>query len=121
MSHELSWWEQATTAVQRAFSNRRMLKENFLRYGKEMGVRRFEEFERMARDFFVDGLMGDGRPDWVVVELSGGRLAIDHNGEKRGIFLRDGTPLAFFKPDFRAEGFATRRQELEAFRNAAGG
>ncbi|MBN8532400.1 MAG: hypothetical protein J0L97_11160, partial [Alphaproteobacteria bacterium] len=53
----------------------------------------------------------------TTIRLPGSRIAIDFRGERRGIFLKDGTPLAFFRPDYREQGYQSKEEEMRDWRS----
>jgi len=88
---------------------------NFRKYGHTFGTYDFSDFVERAKEFYDKGIQS-GDPYYTVVELSGDRVAIDYNCEVRGIFTREGKPLAFFRHDFRQFGYTSKAAELEDFR-----
>ena len=88
---------------------------NFRNYGPALGAYDFDAFIDMAEEFYEEGIHSDD-PSYTVIRMNGDRVAIDKNGEKRGIYTRKGKPVAFFKPDFRASGYTSKEEEISAFR-----
>ena len=91
------------------------LRHNFERYGAALGAFNMRDFEMMARQFYADNVNSND-PHCSKVTLSDGRTGIDYNGKLRGIYDDDGEPLAFYIPDFRAEGFSSRTEEMAHWR-----
>lgn len=88
---------------------------NFRRFGSSFDVYDFSDFADKAKEFYRQGIDSEN-PDYTVVELPGNRVAIDYNGEIRGIYTRKGKPIAFFRHDFRQAGYASKSAELEDFK-----
>jgi pyocin large subunit-like protein len=88
---------------------------NFRSYGAALGAYDFEDFVEMARQFY-DEAMRSRNAAFTTVRLPRGRLAIDRDGELRGVYDRHGNPLAFFRPNFRHFGYNNKEEELENFR-----
>ena len=91
------------------------IRHNFERYGAQLGAFNMKDFDALARRFFSEHI-NSSDPRCSKVRLSDDRIGIDFNGKLRGIFDDEGEPLAFYVPDFRAEGFSTRAQELAHWR-----
>ena len=109
---------QASSLLRRIglLSEKDALGANFRRFGPEFGAYDYDEFETMARDFYTEGKDSDD-PYYTIVEMSDNRVAIDYNGEKRGVYDKSGNPLAFFRPNFHQLGYNSKSQELDAFRS----
>ena len=88
---------------------------NFRQYGASFGTYDFDAFVKRAREFF-DQAMKSRTDGFIIVSVPNNRIAIDFNGEMRGIFSLKGKPLAFFRPDYRASGYASKSDELNDFR-----
>lgn len=88
---------------------------NFRKFGPSFGTYDFEDFLERAHEFFQDAMESDD-PKYSRVDMGPDRVGIDYNGEIRGMFTRKGKPLAFFRPDFHQLGYASRSEELAAFR-----
>jgi pyocin large subunit-like protein len=89
---------------------------NYRKFGLSFGTYDFDAFVQKAREFFAQAHESDD-PHFTVLELKGHRIAIDYNGEIRGIFTRRGKPLAFFRPDYQQLGYLSRDAELADFKN----
>jgi pyocin large subunit-like protein len=88
---------------------------NFRKFGVSFNTYEYDAFVKKARAFFKEA-EGSDDPLFTVIDMPGNRIAIDYNGDRRGIFTRKGKPLAFFRPDFRQLGYASKEAELEDFR-----
>ena len=94
--------------------------ENFHHYGDSFNVASAQEYTELAIKLYNDAKAQSGEGShYSVIEVGYGRVAIDCNGEMRGIFSLEGKPLAFFRPDYRQLGFSSKQEELEAFRKGA--
>jgi hypothetical protein len=91
------------------------LRENFEKYGAEFGVFNIREFENMARRFYKDALNSNDSL-YTVILMPRHRSGIDYNGSYRGIYEADGTPIAFFRPNYREQGFNSKDEELRFWR-----
>ncbi len=89
---------------------------NFRRYGSSFGTYDYDAFIALAKKFFTDGKHSSD-PLYSVVEMADGRIAVDYNGEVRGIFTAKGKPLAFFRPDYTQAGFQSKHEEILAFQS----
>lgn len=93
------------------------LRANFERYGREMEATNLEEFSMMAKDFLATasrpGVFG-----YTFLKLSKDVFAVDYQGEIRGIYRRNGLPIAFFKPNFKEMGFGSKEEELETWKKS---
>lgn len=92
--------------------------DNFRLYGASFGVHDFDEFADLARSFFMEAMVSDD-PGYTVIDMPKGRKLVDYDGNVRGIYDKSGTPLAFFRPNYRQLGYANKDQELEDIRRAA--
>ena len=99
----------------RLTSDTTALGANFRKFGSSFNTYDFDAFADMARDFYEEGIMSED-PLFTVLKISGNRVAIDYNGEVRGIFTHKGKPLAFFRPDFHQSGYTSKAAELDDFR-----
>ncbi len=88
---------------------------NFRKFGPSFSVYEFDAFVEKAREFFADG-MESTDPYYTVIEMPDNRIAIDYNGDIRGIFTRKGKPLAFFRPDYYQSGYRSKNDELADFK-----
>ncbi len=89
---------------------------NFRKFGTSFGTYDFDAFLDLSRNFYTEGMVSRD-PLYTLIHMRGNRIAIDYNGEIRGIFSNKGTPLAFYRPDFRQLGYANKGEELAAFRS----
>lgn len=89
---------------------------NFQNYGVEFGVYSMDDFDAMARKFYEEGLKSSD-PLFTVILLPKHRCGIDYNGEYRGIYEPNGTPIAFFRPNFRQFGYRSKEEELNDWRS----
>lgn len=89
---------------------------NYRTFGTAFGAYDFDVFMDKAREFYKQG-SASSDPLFTIINMSKGRIAIDYDGETRGIYTRRGKPLAFFKPDFRRSGYRTKADELADFRH----
>ncbi len=92
------------------------LEANFLRFGASFGADDIIAFADAAIQFYEEGMKSKD-PLYTIVDMGDDRIAIDYNGEVRGIYTSKGKPLAFFRPDFKKQGYATKEMELEFFKN----
>ena len=95
-----------------------MLATNFRDFGPSFGVYDYEDFVIMARQFFQEGISAKDS-FYTVIDLPDNRVGIDYNGEKRGIYKKNGEPIAFFRPDFQRRGFTSKSEELAAWRRTS--
>lgn len=96
-----------------------MMGMNFRSYGLKMGLPDYDAFVQRANHFYDESMTAKEKGDirYRFVSLEKGKLGIDFDdGELRGIFTKDGTPLSFFSPKLR-EKLTTiqRQQEVEDF------
>ena len=89
---------------------------NYRKFGPTFGTYDFSDFVAKAKEFYKTGISSQD-PNYTVVDLSGGRVAIDYNCEMRGIFTGKGKPIAFFRHDFRQTGYVSKADELEDFKS----
>lgn len=89
---------------------------NFRKFGPSFGAYDYEDFVELAQKFYHEAMNSDDS-SYSVVRLGDGRIAIDCNAEIRAVYDKDGTPIAFFRPDFKQLGYQNKVQELEDFRN----
>ncbi len=92
------------------------LGDNFRKFGASFGVYEYEDFVQLAQKFYHEG-MNATDSHYSVISLSGGRAAIDYNGEIRAVYDKFGQPIAFFRPDYKQMGYASKLQELQDFRD----
>lgn len=97
-------------------SKKAPLRHNFMKYGVHFGAINFSDYENIAR-LFGERARASNSSDYSIIELPGGRVGVDFRGEVRGIYLRDGTPLAFFKPDYKQLGYSSKERELSDWRS----
>lgn len=97
-------------------SHSNALGANFRKFGPSFGAYEYDDYIRLAQKFFHEGIDSDDAL-YSVKRYADGRIAIDYNGEIRGVYTRAGKPLAFFRPDFRQLGYPNKSQELQAFRS----
>ncbi len=92
---------------------------NFRSYGPKMGLLDYDAFVQRANSFYDESISAREKKDarYKFVSLEKDKLGIDFdNGELRGIFTKDGTPLSFYSPKLRENLNAMQRQlELEDF------
>jgi pyocin large subunit-like protein len=88
---------------------------NFRSYGASFGAYDFDAFVNMAQRFYEDAMRAKDA-GYSIIEMPRGRVAIDKDGEIRGVFDQRGNPLAFFRPSFRNFGFSSKEEELKSFR-----
>lgn len=88
---------------------------NYRTYGTSFGVHDYEDYVVLARKFYREA-MNSNAPEYTVVKIKGDRTAIDYNGEVRGVYDKNGEPVAFFRPNYRSLGYNNRDEELEQFR-----
>lgn len=96
-----------------------MLGMNFRSYGPKMGFPDYDAFVQRANLFYDESMSAKEKGDirYRFVSLEKGKTGVDFDdGELRGIFTKDGTPLSFFSPKLR-ENLNTmqRQQEVEDF------
>jgi len=89
---------------------------NFRKYGASFSTYDFDAFVEKAKEFYAKATDSTDSL-YTLVEMPGKRIAIDYNGEIRGIFTLKGKPLAFFRPDYRLSGYASKAAELDDFRH----
>ena len=87
---------------------------NFRKFGPSFEAYEFDAFVEQAKQFYKKGIHSSD-PLYTVVDLPGGRMAIDYNGEIRGIYTEKGRPLAYFRPDYRSAGYRNKAEELEDY------
>ncbi len=97
-------------------SSGNVLGANFRAYGRSFGVFDFSEFVEHARGFYADALARRGEQGYTILILPNGMKAIDLRGEVRGVFDKDGNPIAYFRPNYRVLGYATPQEEINDFK-----
>lgn len=91
------------------------LRRNFMRYGAQLDVHDLEEYAVLAQKFFEEHMYSSD-PRCTRVVLPDNNIGIDFDGKYRGIYAEDGTPEAFFSPDYHEMGFQNRQEMLDAWR-----
>ena len=93
---------------------------NYLTCGTEMGCAGYDEFVRYAKRFFdeASAAVMKNKEGYTRVYLNSSRIALDRNGQVRGIYTPNGKPVAFFKPNFKSAGFFSPEEELQAFKQS---
>ncbi len=92
-----------------------MMGMNYRSYGPKMGLPDYDAFMQRANAFYDESMTAKEKGDirYRFVSLEKDKLGIDFdNGELRGIFTRDGTPLSFFSPKLR-ENLNPMQREVE--------
>jgi hypothetical protein len=109
--------QQFTSLLKNATASRSTpLGDNFRKFGPSFGVYEYDDFVELAQKFYHEG-MNTMDSMYSVISLSSGRTAIDFNGEIRAVYDKFGSPIAFFRPDYKQLGYSSKIQELQDFRD----
>ena len=88
---------------------------NFPKFGSSFGVYDFDAFVALASKFYQEAMASENA-FYTKVSLESGHIAVDYDSEIRGVFTKKGKPLAFFRPDYKQQGYTSKCAELQAFR-----
>lgn len=91
---------------------------NYHRFGSEFGAHSVEEFVAMAKKFYKEALNNHNKM-YTLVLLPKHRAGIDFDSTYRGIYEADGTPVAFFRPNFRELGYNSKDEEMAAWKKGS--
>ncbi len=92
------------------------LRDNFEQYGELFGVYSFRDFKTMAKKFLEEALASKD-PKYTIVRLPENKVGVDYNCEFRGVYDRDGQPVAFFRPNYVQLGYPNKERELEDWKS----
>lgn len=91
------------------------LRANYERHGEELGAYNVEDYLFMARRF-LEVAMEPGNIGYTFLKMGRNAFGVDYQGELRGIYQKNGMPMAFFKPDHTLLGYPNKEAELEAWK-----